>query len=76
MVSVTRRLDLAGGQDIEKRKPGLLGKLVPDCIGLAARRRGSRLVHGDLLVVVDWFGFDATKLPRKEAPIHFKNWSL
>jgi hypothetical protein len=26
--------------------------------------------------VVDWFGFDATKLPRKEALIYFNNRSL
>src|ERR1700728_3236217 len=67
LVSAAGRLDLAGGQDIEERKPRLLGKLVPDSLDLAADRRGRRLDHGDLLVVVDWFGFGATKLPRKEA---------
>ncbi len=76
VVSAAGRLDLAGGQDIEERKPCLLGKLVPDCLGLAAGRRGIRLNHGDLLVVVDWFGFDATKPPRKEALIHFNSRSL
>ena len=74
--SAAGRLDLGGGQDIEERKPCLLGKLVADRLRLAAGRRGSRLDHGDLLVVVDWFVCDATKLPRKEALIHFNNWSV
>jgi hypothetical protein len=54
------------GSDLEERKPCLLGKMVPECLGLAVGRRGIKLDHGDLLVAVDWFGFGATKIPRKE----------
>ena len=58
--SAAGRLDLVGGQDLNKREPRLLIKLVPDSIGLAARRMGNRLDHRDLLVVVDWWGFGLT----------------
>src|SRR5271155_3517114 len=34
IVSAAGRLDLGGGQDIEERKPCMLGKMVPECLGL------------------------------------------
>jgi hypothetical protein len=72
--NVTGRLDLGGRQECEERESRLLGKLAPDGVGLADGRRRSRLSHGDLLVVVDWWGFvlKTTKLPLKEVAINFK----
>ena len=47
-------LELGGGQEVEKGQPRMLDKLVSERLGLAAHRARSRLIHGDLLVVVFW----------------------